>query len=233
MVWSGQARRGRAGGRARVTPIVDPALTNPETVLGALDFAGVAVFAATGALAAARQRHDLVTFAFFGAITGVGGGTLRDLLIGAPVFWVQDWRYIAVCLAASVAVWMLGARPWRFRALLWLDALGLAAYGVMGAAKAEAFEVAPLICVVMGALTACFGGVVRDLLAGEPSILLRREITVSAALLASTVFVAARVAGLDAWPAALIAAPCGFALRAGALIWGWSLPAFPGTPSRG
>jgi len=216
-----------------VSPIVDPALANPETVLGALDFAGVAVFAATGALAAARQRHDLVTFAFSGGCTGAGGGTPRALRTGGPVFWVQDWRYIAVCLGASVVVWMLGARSWRFRALLWLDALGLAAYGVMGAAKAEAFEAAPLICIVMGALTACFGGVVRDLLAGEPSILLRREITVSAALLASTVFVIARVAGVDVWPAALIAAPCGFALRAGALVWGWSLPAFPGTPSRG
>lgn len=215
-----------------MTPIVDPALANPETVLGALDFAGVAVFAATGALAAARQKHDLVTFAFFGAITGVGGGTLRDLLIGAPVFWVHDWRYIAVCLAASVAVWMIGSRPWRFRALLWLDAIGLAAYGVMGAAKAEAFEIAPLICIVMGALTACFGGIVRDILAGEPSILLRREITVSAALAAATIFVLCRALGLDARPAALIAAPVGFALRAGALVWGWSLPSFPGTVPR-
>ena len=215
-----------------MTPLVDPAIANPETVLGALDFAGVAVFAATGALAAARQKHDLVTFAFFGAITGVGGGTLRDLLIGAPVFWVQDWRYIAVCLAASVAVWLVGARPWRFRALLWLDALGLAAYGVMGAAKASAFGIAPLICIVMGALTACFGGVVRDLLAGEPSILLRREITVSAALLAATVFVLARVLGLDLWPGAFVGAVMGFGLRAGALVWGWSLPAFPGTVTR-
>lgn len=216
-----------------MTILVDPALTDPETVLGALDFAGVAVFAATGALAAARQKHDLVTFAFFGAITGVGGGTLRDVLIGAPVFWVQDWRYIAVCLMASLAVWLVGARDWRFRALLWLDAIGLAAYGVMGAAKAEAVGVAPLICIVMGALTACFGGIVRDLLAGQPSILLRREITVSAALLAATLFVVGRFFGLDAWPAALLAAPCGFALRAGALVWGWSLPAFPGTPARG
>jgi uncharacterized membrane protein YeiH len=215
-----------------MTPSIDPAIANPETVLGALDFAGVAVFAATGALAAARQKHDLVTFAFFGAITGVGGGTLRDLLIGAPVFWVQDWRYIAVCLAASVAVWLIGARPWRFRALLWLDAVGLAAYGVMGAAKAGAFGIAPLICIVMGALTACFGGVVRDLLAGEPSILLRREITVSAALLAATVFVIARVLGLDIWPAAIVGGALGFGLRAGALAWGWSLPAFPGTVVR-
>ena len=209
-------------------PLVDPALANPETVLGALDFAGVAVFAATGALAAAREKHDLVTFAFFAAITGVGGGTLRDLLIGAPVFWVQDWRYIAVCLAAAVAVWLLGARPWRFRLLLWLDALGLGAYGVMGAAKAEAADVAPLICIVMGALTACFGGVVRDLLAGQPSILLRREITVSAALLAATLYVVLQAFGVPPWPAAIVAATAGFGLRAGALAWGWSLPGFPG-----
>lgn len=215
-----------------MNPIVDPNLATPETVLGALDFAGVAVFAATGALAAARERHDLVTFAFFGAITGVGGGTLRDLLIGAAVFWVWDWRYIAVCVAASVAVWVVGARPWRFRALLWLDAVGLAAYGVFGAAKAELFGVAPLICIVMGALTACFGGIVRDLLAGQPSILLRREITVSAALLAASAYVVARALGLDAWPSAFLAAGLGFALRAGALVWGWSLPAFPGAATR-
>lgn len=215
-----------------MTPIIDPALTAPETVLGALDFAGVAVFAATGALAAARQKQDLVTFGFFGVVTGVGGGTLRDLLIGAPVFWVQDWRYFAVCLAASLAVWLLGARPWRFRALLWLDAVGLAAYGVMGAAKAGAYGVSPLICIAMGALTACFGGVVRDLLAGEPSILLRREITVSAGILAATVFVTATALGLPNWPAAFLGAGLGFALRAGALKWGWSLPAFPGPAAR-
>jgi len=214
-----------------MTPLVDPeaalALASPSSVLAVLDFAGVAVFAATGALAAAQQRHDLVTFAFFAAITGVGGGTLRDLLIGAPVFWVQDWRYIAVCLAAALAIWLIGRRDWRFRALLWLDAAGLAAYGVMGAAKAEAVGVAPLICVVMGALTACCGGIVRDLLAGQPSILLRREITVSAALLAATSYVALRLFETPVWPAAIIAAALGFGLRAGALAWGWSLPGFP------
>ena len=213
-----------------MTPI-DPALTeplrDPQTVLSALDFAGVAVFAATGALAAAREKHDLVTFAFFASITGVGGGTLRDLLLGLPVFWVQDWRYIAVCLLAALGIWLTGQRDWRFRALLWLDAAGLGAYGVMGAAKAEAIEAAPLLCVVMGALTACFGGVVRDLLAGQPSILLRREITVSAAILAATLYMALRMRDVALWPAAAVAAVAGFALRAGALQWGWSLPGFP------
>ena len=214
-----------------MTPLVDPALAeplrDPQAVLGALDFAGVAVFAATGALAAAREKHDLVTLAFFAAVTGVGGGTMRDLLLGVPVFWVQDWRYIGMCLLGALAIWLLGRRDWRFRALLWLDALGLGAYGVMGAAKAEAAGVAPLICIIMGALTACFGGVVRDLLAGQPSILLRREITISAAILAATLFVGLRMLETPMWPAAILAALCGFGLRAGALQWGWSLPGFP------
>ena len=104
---------------------------------------------------------------------------------------------------------------------------------MLGAAKTEAVGAAPMICIVMGALTACFGGVVRDLLAGQPSILLRREITVTAALLAATTYVALKAFGLSNLEAAFIAAPCGFVLRAGALIWGWSLPSFPGSVLRG
>ena len=214
-------------------------MTSPEIpllgpTLVILDFAGMAVFAATGALAGARLRQDLVTIIFFAAVTGVGGGTLRDLLIGAPVFWVQDWRYIAVATAAAIAVWFVGGKGWRLNALYWLDAVGLAAYGVIGAAKAMAYGVPPLICIVMGALTACFGGVVRDLLAGQPSILLQREITVSAALAAATAFVGLRYLEVSVILAAAVGVTLGFALRAGALRWGWSLPAFShtGAPQR-
>ena len=207
-------------------PLIGPTLT-------VLDFAGMAVFAATGALAGARLRQDLVTIAFFAAVTGVGGGTLRDLLIGAPVFWVQDWRYVAVALAAAVAVWFVGGRGWRLTALLWLDAVGLAAYGVLGAAKSMAYGVPPLICIVMGGLTACFGGVVRDLLAGQPSILLHREITVSAALVAATAFVALRSLDVSVLVASAVGVTLGLGLRAGALAWGWSLPAFPAGPKEG
>ena len=79
-----------------------------STTLTVLDYAAVAVFGASGALAAARQKHDIITFGFFAAITGVGGGSLRDLLIGAPVFWVARPEYVAVCLTAAVAVWIFG-----------------------------------------------------------------------------------------------------------------------------
>ncbi|MGA9659456.1 MAG: TRIC cation channel family protein, partial [Asticcacaulis sp.] len=99
-------------------------MTALQTVFYWLDYIAVAVFAASGALAAARQKQDIVTFGFFAAITGVGGGTLRDLLIGAPVFWVQRPGYIMASLAAAVAVWFLAKKGWRFRVMLWLDALG-------------------------------------------------------------------------------------------------------------
>ena len=201
------------------TPFIGPTLVF-------LDFAGMAVFAATGALAGARLRQDLVTIVFFAAVTGVGGGTLRDLLIDAPVFWVHDWRYVAVAIAVAILVWFVGGKGWRLTALLWLDAIGLAAFGVIGAAKAMAYGVPPLICIVMGALTACFGGIIRDLLAGQPSVLLHREITITAALLAASTFVGLRMLDVSVFIASAVAVVLGFGLRAGALRWGWSLPGF-------
>lgn len=205
-------------------------MTALETAFVLFDYAAVAVFAATGALAAARRKHDIVTFAFFAAITGVGGGTLRDLLIDAPVFWVMRPGYLIVSLAVAIGVWVVGERTWRMGALLWLDALGLAAYAVVGAAKALSLGVHPVTATVMGVLTAAFGGIIRDVLAGEPSVLLRREIYITAALLGATVFVALASLGLDRLLAGAIGFVAGFALRAAALRWGWSLPAF-GKPS--
>ncbi|HXC57383.1 MAG TPA: trimeric intracellular cation channel family protein [Rhizomicrobium sp.] len=194
--------------------------------LVALDYVGVAVFAITGALAAARSRHDVVTFAAFAILTGLGGGTLRDVLIGVPVFWVHASGYIYVCLAAAAAVWLVGERPWRSSALVWFDAVGLAAYAVLGAAKALGAGVSPPVAVVMGAMTATLGGILRDLFAGQPSVLLRREIYITAAVLAAAVFVAAGTLGLDARASALAAFVCGFGLRAGAIALGWTLPGF-------
>jgi uncharacterized membrane protein YeiH len=196
--------------------------------LTVLDYGAVAVFGATGALAAARSRHDIVTFGFFAAVTGVGGGTLRDLLIDAPVFWVGHPAYIGVCLAAAAAVWVLGPRRLRGRILIWLDALGLAAYAIVGALKAQSLGLPPFTCVIMGVLTATFGGVIRDVLAHEPSVLLRHELYVTPALLAAGAFVAAQMAGAPDVVAAGLGLALGFGLRAGAILWGWSLPGFGG-----
>ena len=191
-----------------------------------LDYAAVAVFGATGALAAARQKHDIVTFGFFACVTGVGGGTLRDLLIGAPVFWVAQPGYLLACLAAALLIWTFGSGQGRQRVLLWLDAVGLAAYCVVGAAKAAAMGAPPFSAMVMGVLTACFGGVIRDVLAHEPSVLLRREVYVTCAVLGAGLFLLLQIAGLGPLPAGIAGAAAAFALRAGAILWNWSLPGF-------
>jgi uncharacterized membrane protein YeiH len=197
-----------------------------EPLLAVLDMAGVAVFAVSGALAAARIKQTIVTFAFFAAVTGVGGGTLRDLLIGAPVFWVGRSDILGICLVAAAAVWILKADRWRMDALLWFDALGLGAYSVLGAAKALSLGVPALPSVIMGVLTASFGGIVRDLLAGEPSILLRREIYISAAALGAGTYVVLTLIGLSLWPAAFIGAAAGFGLRGIAIATGLALPGY-------
>jgi uncharacterized membrane protein YeiH len=217
-------------GLANLTPDATTAVARAAGVaidtLPLLDVAGIAVFALSGALAAARAKQTLVTFAFFALMTGVGGGTIRDLLIGAPVFWVHaDWVPLT-CLAMALIVWVTPQRWWSDRALDWFDAIGLAAYAVFGTAKALSFGIGPLPAALMGVITACAGGIMRDLLAGQPSIILRPELYVTAAALAAGLFAVLMLAGLW-WPfAALIAAGAGFALRAAAIVRGLALPGY-------
>lgn len=201
-----------------------PDLPHPLVLL---DYFGIAVFAVSGALLAAEKRQTLVTFTFFAVATGVGGGTLRDLLIGAPVFWVHSNATLLICIGAALLVW-LARGTLAGRALLWFDALGLAAYATYGSAKALAFGVAPVPALAMGVLTACAGGIIRDVLANEPSILMRPELYVTAAALTAGLFVGLTLLGAAGPSAALFAATAGFTLRGFAISRGWSLPAYRG-----
>jgi uncharacterized membrane protein YeiH len=205
--------------------LVEP--TNPiPYALELLDYFGIAVFAISGALLAAEKRQTLVTFIFFAVVAGVGGGTLRDLLIGAPVFWVHTNATLLICIAAALLVWLISRDKFAGAALLWFDAAGLAAYATYGAAKALAYGVAPVPAFGMGVLTACAGGIIRDVLAGEPSVLMRPELYVTAAALAAGLLVGLALAGAPGIVAAVVAAAAGFALRGAAIARGWSLPAY-------
>ena len=197
-------------------------------VLETLSIVGIFVFAASGALAAARLGQTLVTFAFFALVTGVGGGTVRDLLIGAPVFWVHDPVPAITCMVAALLIWFTPRCFWSDRALDWLDAIGLAAFAVFGAAKAMSYGIPPFVAAMMGVVTGCVGGILRDLLAHEPSILLRPELYVTAAAFASGLFVMLRWWGLDVPAAGLIAALLGFLLRAIAIWRSIGLPTYRG-----
>lgn len=210
-------------------PMLNPAILPPPAlpaVLGALDLIGIAVFALTGALLAARLKQTFVTMAFFAVVTGVGGGSVRDLLIGAPVFWVRDAAVAPVCLGVALIAWMTPHRWWEGALLEWADAAGLGAYAVLGTAKAVGYGVAPVPAVLMGVITGCVGGVIRDVLAGRPSILMRPELYVTAAALAAGLCALGNVMGVPnavTWPVAALA---GFALRGAAIHWQLGLPTY-------
>jgi uncharacterized membrane protein YeiH len=197
------------------------------------DYAGIAVFAATGALAASRQQLDIVSFLFLGGVTAIGGGTLRDVVLDAPVFWVEEHNYLIVAGAVAVLVYFTAHLiESRYKALLWLDAIGLAAYCVYGAWKGYELTGSPLVAVVMGMLTATFGGILRDLLAGEQSVLLRPEIYVSAALTGAGVYTLAAAFGVELFVAASLGFAAALSLRGGALRFGWSIPPYRSRPGR-
>lgn len=199
-----------------------------------LDYAGVAVFAATGALAASRKQLDIISFLFLAGVTGIGGGSIRDVVLGqTPVFWVNNPIYLLVCATVAVAVFFTAHLfESRYKLLLWLDAVGLSAYAVMGAAKGFAATGSATIGILMGVLTATFGGILRDVLAGEPSVLLRPEVYVAAALAGAASFTAATYFGVPLIVAAAVGFTITFAIRSGALWFGWSFPTYKSRPGR-
>ncbi|MDD7909783.1 MULTISPECIES: trimeric intracellular cation channel family protein [Pseudovibrio] len=192
-----------------------------------LDYLGVAVFAITGGLVAARLRQDLIAFLFFCTLTGIGGGTLRDVLLDAPVFWTQNESYLIICGAVAVLMWFT-AHIWERldKPIRWMDALGIAAYCVMGAAKALTFGEAYFVAILMGVATATCGGIIRDIVAGQPSAISQREVYVAATFAGATAYVVVHAFALgDNW-AALAGFSVAMLLRGGALTFGWSLPTY-------
>ncbi len=200
--------------------------TELPALLGILDLAGIAIFALSGALIAARLGQTFVTLSFFAVITGVGGGSVRDLLIGAPVFWIHDPWVAPVCLGVALLVWFTSHRLWDGKLLEWADAVGLSAYAVLGTAKALGYGVAPVTAALMGVISGCVGGVIRDVLAGRPSIIMRPELYVTAAALSAALCAAGMELGLTGWIVWLVAAGAGFFLRGVAIHWGLGLPAY-------
>jgi uncharacterized membrane protein YeiH len=205
-----------------------------DALLRWLDYAGIAVFAASGALVASRKQMDAIGFVLIGCVTGFGGGTVRDLLLGrTPVFWLRDPSLLAIASAVGILVFFTVPRVRsRFRMLLWADAVGLALYAVLGAEIALLAGARPWAAVLLGVVTATFGGVLRDVICNEVPLLLRKEIYALAALAGATAFVALRVNGIWREHALLAGMAVAFAIRAAAIARGWSLPAYRPRPGR-
>jgi uncharacterized membrane protein YeiH len=199
-----------------------------------LDWLGIVAFAITGALVASRKQMDIVGFALLATVTGIGGGTLRDLLLGVhPILWIKQPEYLAVCILVSlIAFFTAHLVQSRMRLILWADAVGLALFSTVGAERALTVGAPALVAVVMGIITACAGGIIRDVLSQERSIIFSYEIYITAAAAAAASFVALSSLGLSREGAVTASTVLGLTLRGGALIWGWSLPRYRPFPPR-
>ncbi|PVH27756.1 trimeric intracellular cation channel family protein [Pararhodobacter oceanensis] len=205
------------------------------TLLSALDYLSVFIFALTGALAASRAQLDLVGFFFISCLTAVGGGTIRDVLLNRDlVFWVTDPWYIAAACVAAVLVFFLAHKlENRRRALDWLDAGALAVAVSAGVGVAWSLGHGPAIVLIMGMITGTMGGMMRDVVCNEVPLVLRKgELYLSAAFFGALV---AQIIHLFTDYDLLAFAACAvvtFLLRAGSLAFGWKLPIYKARPKR-
>ena len=189
---------------------------------------GVFFFSVSGALFAAEKNMDILGFILVAAVTGVGGGTLRDLLLGVtPVFWITEPVNIYLCvIAASLTYFAVNLFRQRDAWILWMDAVGLSVFAILGAQAALTYGAPPFIAVVMGVMTATFGGIMRDVLCAEVLTLMRPEIYISCALLGAFVYVLLHQLGMSESMALIIAFVAGFSLRAAAIWFKLTLPSF-------
>lgn len=198
-------------------------------ILHILDYAGAAVFAISGALAAGRKSLDVLGVVVIALVTATGGGTIRDLLLDRhPVFWIADPLYVLVIIAAALLTipYTRWTRP-PMQTLQIADGLGLAFFSIAGAQVAEAAQHSGLIVVMMATITGSFGGVLRDVLVNDiPMIFRRGNIYATAVIVGAAIYVLAIRFGLPRLPATVLGMIVIAGLRFGAIVWDWTLPVY-------
>ena len=184
-----------------MNPIHDLIPAFPWSFLFIQDLIGTIVFAISGAIAARQHKMDLFGMFVLAFVTGVGGGTLRDVMIGStPVFWMKQPIYVLMIALAVIITAIfrnsLNKAGWQ-QGLLIFDAIGLGVFTVIGVQKGLDFGLHPLICVALGGVTGCFGGLIRDILRNEVPIILQKEVYVTASLIGGIIFILFREAGFE------------------------------------
>ncbi len=193
-----------------------------------LDFLGISVFAMSGALIAARRETDIIGFILLGTVTGIGGGTIRDLLLDlSPVFWVREPVYLQICMLTSILTYFIAHYISTYRrVLVWADAMGLAVFTVVGTQIALNAGSSAEVAILMGMMTATFGGIIRDVLSGNESLILKKEIYVTATFIGACTYVLL----IEFYVPEVIATwgviSLTFAIRAVAIIYDLRLPGY-------
>lgn len=208
---------------------------NLAPILPVLDYGSVLIFALTGALVASRAQLDPVGFIFMAALTAVGGGTLRDLLLGREfVFWIAQPAYVLIAAAAALVVfWTAHLFESRYKWLVWLDSVALSVAVAAGVGVAMEGGFGPVIVVIMGVATGTFGGLMRDVVGNEvPLVLKQGELYLTAAFGGALTAVALDFCGFERVVALIAGAVVVWILRAGSLWWGWKLPVYKPRPPR-
>src|SRR5688500_15473136 len=197
------------------------------------DVLAAIVFAVSGALVASRKGMDVMGFLWLAVVTGVGGGTVRDLILGVPVFWVQNPVYVTGCLVAAVVIHFIApVVESRYTRLLWFDAFGLALVTIAGTVKALDVGAPALVAIAMGVVTGCVGGIIRDTLGHVPSILLKHEIYITASVLGACAYVGLNGLGFGRQEAMIAGFLVTLGVRSLAIRFGWSLPVFRESTTR-
>ncbi|WP_427452498.1 trimeric intracellular cation channel family protein [Litorimonas sp. WD9-15] len=196
----------------------------PDLILSLFDALGMFVFGLSGGLMAVRQRFDLLGVIIIAFLPAIGGGTLRDVLLDQPVFWLEDVRILYIPTLAGLAAFFAPRLFSRIRILKWIDAAGLALFAVVGASKALDLGYGLGICVLMGTMTATAGGLIRDVVCNETPLLLRQDIYATAAIVGAAAFVIARTNGLGELAALSIGTALCFIVRAISLRFKLNLP---------
>ncbi|SHF62234.1 Uncharacterized membrane protein YeiH [Lampropedia hyalina DSM 16112] len=195
-----------------------------------LDLMGTAVFAFSGILQARRLQMDGFGVLVLAAVTAIGGGTMRDLVLGVqPVFWVTEPQYLLLIVATCVVSLFLvraSSRHFARKLLLWADAVGLATFTAIGVNKALAVGAPPIVAISMGVLTGVGGGVLRDVLAREVPLVLRTEIYATACIAGGVVLTGTLYWGGNHHIATLACIAVTLLIRLAAIQWHWRLPVF-------
>ena len=209
-----------------ITPEPQASLEFHQTLLLVLDLCGTFAFAVSGATAGVRQRLDLFGVLVLSFAASTFGGISRDVLIGAtPPAAFEDWRYLAVAMAAGVIAFYWSPLIERLRnPVRMLDAVGLAFFAVAGTQKALEFGLSPVMAALMGMLTGIGGGMARDILLAEVPAVLRSDLYAVAALAGAAIVVAGSMLGMPVLVTAAVGGLVCFGLRMAAVRWGWQLP---------
>ena len=195
-----------------------------------VNISAIMAFAISGAIVAARHRLDWVGFVFMACITGIGGGTLRDIILDVPVFWLQDYFIIIICSITAIVTYFAAQHiSKRSKILLWADAIGMALFSVLGAQKALSLDVSITVASIMGVFSACLGGIIRDVIVNDVPVVFQKDIYISGSIIGALSYCLLHTyTPLPEGYALIIGGFAAFIIRALAITQNLTMPAHKG-----